>query len=60
MASGRRTLSDTINLINVDSYHAKIKYDEGTDLFRGEILGIAGAADFYESSPDELRREFKK
>jgi predicted HicB family RNase H-like nuclease len=49
-----------MNVINVDGYHAKIEYDEETDQFRGEILGISGAAEFYGSSPDELRREFKK
>ena len=49
-----------MNLMNVDGYHAKIEYDEETDLFSGEILGISGGADFYGSSPDELRREFKK
>jgi predicted HicB family RNase H-like nuclease len=49
-----------MNLMKVDGYHAKIEYDEETDQFRGEILGISGGADFYGSSPDELRREFKK
>jgi predicted HicB family RNase H-like nuclease len=49
-----------MNLMNVDGYHAKIEYDEETDQFRGEILGVSGGADFYGSSPDELRREFKK
>ena len=49
-----------MNLMNVDGYHAKIEYDEETDQFRGEILGLAGGADFYGSNPDELRREFKK
>ena len=49
-----------MNLMNVDGYHAKIDYDEETDQFRGEILGLSGAADFYGSSPEELRREFKK
>jgi predicted HicB family RNase H-like nuclease len=44
----------------VDGYHAKIEYDEETDQFRGEILGLSGGADFYGSSPDELRREFQK
>ena len=52
--------SDTMNLMNVDAYHAKIDYDEETDQFRGEILGLSGGADFYGSSPEELRREFKK
>jgi len=49
-----------MNLMKVDGYHAKIKYDDETDQFRGEILGISGGADFYGSSLDELRREFKK
>ena len=46
--------------MKVDGYHAKIEYDEETDQFRGEILGISGGADFYGSSPDELRRGFQK
>ena len=49
-----------MNLMNVDGYHAKIDYNEETDQFRGEILGISGGADFYGSSPEELRQEFKK
>jgi predicted HicB family RNase H-like nuclease len=49
-----------MNLMKVDGYHAKIEYDEETDQFRGEILGISGGADFYGSSPDEPRREFQK
>ena len=51
---------DTMNLMNVDGYHAKIESDEEIDQFRGEILGISGGADFYGSSPEELRREFQK
>ena len=49
-----------MNLMNVDGYHAKIDYDEETDQFRGEILGLSGGADFYGSSSEELRQEFKK
>ena len=49
-----------MNLMNVDGYHAKIDYDEEMDQFRGEILGLSGGADFYGSSPEELRQEFKK
>ena len=49
-----------MNLMNVDGYLAKIDYDEETDQFRGEILGLSGGADFYGSSPEELRKEFKK
>ena len=49
-----------MNLMNLDGYHAKIEYDEDIDQYRGEILGISGQVDFYGSSPDELRRVFKK
>ena len=49
-----------MNLMTVDGYHAKIEYDEELDLFRGEILGLNGGADFYGKSPKELRTEFKK
>ena len=49
-----------MNLMTVDGYSAKIEYDAETDLFRGEILGLCGGADFYGANPDELRTEFKK
>lgn len=49
-----------MNLMTVEGYHAKIEYDEELDLFRGEILGLSGGADFYGKNPKELRTEFKK
>ena len=49
-----------MNVMNVDGCHAKIVFDEETDWFRGDILRLFGEADFYGSSPEELRREFKK
>ena len=49
-----------MNLITVDGYYANIDYDEELDQFRGEILGLSGGADFYRSSPEKFRREFKK
>ena len=49
-----------MNLMTVDGYHAKIEYDEELDLFRGEILGLSGGADFYGKNPKELRAEFRK
>jgi predicted HicB family RNase H-like nuclease len=49
-----------MNLMTVGDYHAKIEYDEELDLFRGEILGLNGGADFYGRNPKELRTEFKK
>lgn len=47
-------------MMTVDGYHAKIEYDDDIGLFRGEILGLSGGADFYGKDPDELRTEFKK
>ncbi len=49
-----------MNIMTVDEYHAKIEFDEELDLFRGEILGLNGGADFYGKNPTELRAEFKK
>jgi len=49
-----------MNIMTVDGYHAKIEYDEELDLFRGEILGLTGGADFYGKNPKELRSEFKR
>lgn len=49
-----------MSLMSVDGFHARIDYDEDTDLFRGEILGLNGGADFYGASPEELRLEFRK
>jgi predicted HicB family RNase H-like nuclease len=49
-----------MNLITVDGYQAKLEYDPDLDMFRGEILGLNGGADFYGHTPDELRAEFRK
>jgi predicted HicB family RNase H-like nuclease len=49
-----------MNIMTVNGYHAKIEYDEELDLFRGEILGLNGGADFYGKTPKELRAEFRK
>ena len=49
-----------MNVMKVEGYHAKIEYDEELDLFRGEILGLNGGADFYGKNPKVLRTEFKK
>ena len=46
--------------MTIDGYQAKIEYDEDLDLFRGDILGLNGGADFYGKNPKELRIEFKK
>ena len=49
-----------MNMMTLDGYHAKIEYDAELDLFRGEILGLNGGADFYGKNPKELRAEFRK
>lgn len=49
-----------MNIMTLDGYSAKIEYDAELDMFRGEILGLAGGADFYGKNPRELRAEFKK
>ena len=49
-----------MNVMTVDGYNARIDYDPDSDLFRGEILGLTGGADFYGKNPKELRSEFKK
>jgi predicted HicB family RNase H-like nuclease len=49
-----------MNVMTVDDYHATIEFDPDLDLFRGEILGLNGGADFYGKNPKELRAEFKR
>ncbi len=49
-----------MNIMEIDGYKAKIEYDPEMDMFRGEILGLNGGADFYGKNPSELRSEFKK
>ena len=49
-----------MNIMMFGGHKAKIDYDPEIDMFRGEILGLNGGADFYGKTPDELRREFKK
>lgn len=49
-----------MNVMTVDGYSAKIEYDPETDMFRGEILGLNGGADFYGRNPKALRAEFKR
>ena len=48
-----------MNIMTLDGYSAKIEYDAELDIFRGEILGLSGGADFYGKNPQELREEFQ-
>lgn len=49
-----------MSIMTIDDFQAKIAYDADLDLFRGEILGLNGGADFYGRNPKELRVEFKR
>ena len=49
-----------MSVMTVDGFHATIEYDPDLDLFRGDILGLNGGADFYGKSPKALRAEFKR
>ncbi|MBI2503871.1 MAG: type II toxin-antitoxin system HicB family antitoxin [Candidatus Latescibacteria bacterium] len=49
-----------MNTMTIDGHEARIEYDPDLDLFRGEILGLNGGADFYGKTPSDLRREFRK
>ena len=49
-----------MNLMTVEDFHATIEFDSDLDMFRGEILGLNGGADFYGKNPKELRAEFKR
>jgi predicted HicB family RNase H-like nuclease len=49
-----------MNVMTIDGFNAKIDYDPEIDMFRGEILGLTGGADFYGQTPKQLRTEFKK
>lgn len=49
-----------MNTMTVDGYRAKIEYDDELDVFRGEILGLNGGADFFGKNPKELRTAFRK
>jgi predicted HicB family RNase H-like nuclease len=55
----RKSRDNTMNIMTLEGYKAKIEYDPEIDLFRGEILNLNGGADFYGKNPDELREEFK-
>ncbi len=46
-------------LLEVEGHKARIDYDANIGMFRGEILGLNGGADFYGKTTDELRVELK-
>jgi predicted HicB family RNase H-like nuclease len=48
-----------MNVMEIDGFKAKIEFDPELDLFRGEILGLNGSADFFGKNPASLRKEFR-
>lgn len=50
-------MNNTMNFEH--GYKAVIAYDPEIDLFRGEFVGLNGAADFYAADLEGLRREGK-
>ena len=46
--------------MKVHGYKARIEYDAELDMFRGQILGLNGGADFWGKNPKELRAGFRK
>lgn len=48
------------NILEIDGYKAVIMYDPETEKFRGEFIGLAGGADFYGTTIDELKTEGKR
>lgn len=49
-----------LNIMEHNGIKARIMYDQDIDLFRGEILGLTGSADFYADNITNLNIEFKK
>ncbi len=49
-----------MSVMTLGNMKAKIEFDQDAELFRGEILGLTGSADFYGKTVAELKREFKK
>ena len=49
-----------MNIMSLADDQAKIAYDAEWDLFRGEMLGLRGGADFYGRTPEELWVEFRQ
>ena len=49
-----------MNIMTLGNMKAKIVFDQDAELFRGEILGLTGSANFYGKTVVELKRECKK
>jgi len=49
-----------MNLMTIDDFQAKIEFDPDLNMYRGEILGLNGGADFYAKDKSQLQAEFRK
>lgn len=49
-----------MDVMTFGNYQAIIKYDEETDMFRGEFIDLNGGADFYASDTADLKKEGEK
>ena len=49
-----------INMIELNNFKAAVAFDSDLGMFRGEILGLTGGADFYADTVKGLEKEFKK
>lgn len=47
------------NILELNGLKAKIVFDPEIEMFRGEILGLSGTADFYAENVQSLKDEMK-
>ena len=47
------------NLLAVEGHEAVVTFDPEIEMFRGEILGLSGGADFYATTVKGLHKEFR-
>jgi len=45
------------NFLKIGGHNAVVSYDPEIDMFRGEFMGLNGAADFYATNVRELKKE---
>ena len=50
---------NAMKIVELDYYKAKIEYTPETDMFRGEILGLNGGANFYGKNSVDLPKTLK-
>jgi len=46
-----------MNVMEINSYRAVIKFDPEIEMFRGEFVGLNGSADFYARDIENLKKE---